>query len=79
MAILEHHSSDLLHYLLDLGDCSVEAFDKKLAITYGINFENFQKLIKDLVPLCDKQDTSNGVLRGFGTSEKWFVSDGFVD
>jgi len=78
MAILEHHSSDLLHFLLNLGDCSVEDFDKKLSDVYGISFENFHKLIKDLTPLCDRNLTKRGVICGFRGENGWIVKDEFT-
>ena len=79
MAILEHQSSDLLNFLLNLGDCSVEEFDRKLSETYGITFENFHKLIKDLTPLCERVVTKNGVICGFIGESGWLVKDEFID
>lgn len=53
-------------------DSSLEDF---LYDYYGINIEEFENLINDLLPLCDKAKSplTDKLYQGFGTGNYWLI------
>lgn len=53
-------------------DSSLEDF---LYDCYGINIEEFENLINDLLPLCDKAKSplTDKTYQGFGTGNYWLI------
>jgi len=72
----EHNTAQVAHALLQLkydGD-----FDDALLQRYGITFENFHKLLYDLLLMCDSARTKYGVCSGFIDSDGVWLANTVV-
>ena len=61
----DRDTAQVAHELLQLKDGGLAGeFDAALAERYGITFENFHKLVYDLLPMCDRVRTKYGEYSG---------------
>lgn len=72
---------ELLAHLAELKEPGVfdledeESLEEFIWNNYEINLENFNNLINDLLPLCDKAKSplTDKLYQGFGTGNYWLV------
>lgn len=76
---------DLIYHLQQSKGCDVEDFDEYelenwLFNEYEIDFESFEKLINDLIPLCSfsKSPLSNKWFQGFAFGDTWLIKNEIV-
>ena len=69
----------LLHFAkqwqYDADDVSEEDLDELIIDRYGIDSETYSRIVKDLLPLCDKavSPLTGKTYKGFGTDYIWLL------